>query len=191
MELLRRISMSRGAAEVELSACAPHTGEMEIGPSLWNTLVSHLITAMREELLCSGELLAMIREQHWRGTPGARCQTRNWEQTLGQRLREIHAAQLERRAWQRLVRRVAQLPETMPFAQVIPWLPAKYQALVASLAQENLKVLHRISMELEPRHWPWGRLLARLPKRLSRSSLRGHAPCVWTRADTETLGEPT
>jgi hypothetical protein len=100
-------------------------------------LVCRLIEAMRAELLHLGEMLALANEWKSGAEAAAAGFLEQVELALDEAFQALQAAQAWRTTCQRRVRQELQASATLPFSQIIARLPAKYQALVASLEHEN------------------------------------------------------
>jgi hypothetical protein len=104
-------------------------------------LVCRLIEALRAELLHSGEMLALANEWKSGVEAAAAASVEQIELALDDAFQALQAARAWRTTCQLRVRKELQTSATLPFSQIIARLPAKYQALVASLEHENERLV--------------------------------------------------
>ena len=106
--------------------------------------LQNLIHSLREELQQYGEMLARLDQQQELVTRRAAEELLHSTAEIEAQSEAIQTARRQRIEWQRSVARALQLKDEVPFAEIIPWLPAEYRPLVAALVAENNELLMRV-----------------------------------------------
>ena len=111
-----------------------------------------LIEALREELKSYGEMLALLDQQQELVVARAADELFRSLPTVAAQTATIQAARAQREASRSVVAARFQQPESAPFKDLIPLLPAEYRPLVEALVQENNQLLVRVQQRARQNH---------------------------------------
>jgi flagellar biosynthesis/type III secretory pathway chaperone len=144
-----------------------------------NESLHPLIEALRHELQQYGEMLALLEQQH---DCVLHRRSDDLLQTVGAiqaQARNLQNAREQRESCRRRLARELGLPETAPFAEILPRVPADYRPLLEALVQENNDLLVRVQQRARQNHLLLHRAVELMQKLLA-AFLPGSAPLTYS-----------